>query len=130
MFSFLLRLLVWFGFIQPPRLVARFSESHPSLSSLAERDLVVVRSGSFTKWVCLRCPCGCGEKIALSLDKKRRPSWSVVVDWLGRPTVAPSVWQTKGCYSHFWIRKGAVEWCAGTGQPYSTRDHQHDADRI
>jgi uncharacterized protein DUF6527 len=113
----LLAPLAWLGWIQKPRFIARFAETHPSTQELVESDFVIVRSGGVTKWACFRCPCGCGEKIALSLVTQRRPSWRVFTDWLKRPTVEPSVWQRAGCYSHFWIRKGAVQWCPGSGQP-------------
>jgi hypothetical protein len=106
----ILLFLVWIGLIKKPRYLARYAEQHPSVSELANDDFVVVQSGGFTKWACFKCPCGCGQKIALSLEKDRRPSWSVVIDWLQRPTVAPSVHQLAGCLSHFWIRRGNVEW--------------------
>ncbi|WP_442869162.1 DUF6527 family protein [Bradyrhizobium sp. CCBAU 45384] len=109
----ILLLLVWLGLVKRPRYQARFAEQHPSASELADNDLVVVQSGGFTKWACFKCPCGCGQKIALSLQKDRRPSWSVVVDWLQRPTVAPSINQPAGCRSHFWIKRGDVEWAGG-----------------
>jgi hypothetical protein len=111
-------LLAALGLIPRPRFRARASQTNPPVSELGERDFVVVRSGDFLKWACFRCPCGCGEKISLSLAANRRPSWRVTTDWLSRPTVEPSVWQTAGCHSHFWIRKGAVQWCPGTGAPY------------
>jgi hypothetical protein len=114
----LLWLLAALGFVVKPRFLARTSETNPAKTELSESDFVVVRSGDFLKWACFRCPCGCGEKISLSLAANRRPSWRVSTDWFGRPTVAPSVWQRAGCYSHFWIRNGRVDWCPGTGEPY------------
>jgi hypothetical protein len=110
----ILLFLVWLGFIAKPRYLARYAEQHPSLSELTDDDFVIVRTGAFTKWACFKCPCGCNQKIALSLQTERRPSWTVVVDWLQRPTVSPSVHQLAGCLSHFWIRRGNVEW---TGSP-------------
>jgi hypothetical protein len=107
---FVLLFLVWLGLVKKPRYLVRYAESHPSVAELDDGDLVVVRSGSFTKWACFKCPCGCGQKIALSLQKERRPSWSVAVDCLQRPTISPSVHQLAGCLSHFWIKAGDVEW--------------------
>jgi hypothetical protein len=106
------------GFIAEPRFLARFAETNPAKEQLAETAFVIVRSGEFLKWACFRCPCGCGEKISLSLAAGRRPLWRVSTDQIGRPTVSPSVWQTAGCYSHFWIRNGRVDWCPGSGAPY------------
>jgi Family of unknown function (DUF6527) len=111
----LILFLIWLGLVERPRFLTRYATAHPKVSELAESDFVIVRAGNLTKWACFLCPCGCGKKIALSLVKERRPLWQVAVDWLWRPTVSPSVWQRAGCYSHFWIKKGAVEWCAGSG---------------
>ncbi len=89
--------------------------ANPSLDSLPGGQLVVVGDGRFHKWAYLRCPCGCGDPIMLSLSTTKRPSWRVRLDWLARPTLEPSVRQTGGCYSHFWLRAGCVEWCGDTG---------------
>jgi Family of unknown function (DUF6527) len=115
MLRWLLFILALLGLIQRPRFIARYANSHPTISQLSEEDFVVVRSGQFLKWAVFKCPCGCGDKIALSLGANRRPSWRVSLDWLKRPTVHPSMWQKDRCYAHFWIRNGAVEWCDGTG---------------
>jgi len=68
------------------------------------------------KWACLRCPGGCGEILLLSLNPTGRPRWTAAIDWLGRPTVQPSVKQLDGCRCHFWIRCGMVEWCSDSGR--------------
>lgn len=112
-----LLLLAWLGFIERPRFIVRRSSTHPNVNELSESDLVIVGAGPHLKWACFRCPCGCGEKIALSLAPERRPRWSVLADRLSRPTVDPSVRQTANCHSHFWIKKGQVEWCQDTGRP-------------
>lgn len=97
-------------------LLARSVDSQPSDEEIAAGEVVVVESGGVRKWACLKCPGGCGMKIALSLNPKRRPRWQIARDWLGRPTVAPSVHQQNECGCHFWIREGRVEWCPG-GRP-------------
>lgn len=117
MLRWLTLVLAWLGLIERPRFIGRYSQSHPKVSELSRTDLVIVRTGNLTKWACFRCPCGCGDKIALSLAMDRKPSWKVALDGLRRPTITPSVWQRDGCHSHFWIKKGAVEWCPGTGSP-------------
>ena len=120
--DFVLRWIAWLlsglGLAAKPRFRARVAETTPNIGQLADDDFVIVQSGDYLKWACFRCPCGCGEKISLSLATNRRPSWRITTDWLARPTVYPSVWQRAGCYGHFWIRKGAVDWCPGTGTPY------------
>jgi hypothetical protein len=56
------------------------------------------------------CPCGCKETISLSLIPTDRPSWRVQLPKSGLITLHPSVWRTKGCRSHFFIRGGRVVW--------------------
>jgi hypothetical protein len=60
------------------------------------------------------CPCGCGEVIQLSLLPRDSPSWSVALDRDGFATLSPSVWRTKGCKSHFFVREGSIVWCRPT----------------
>jgi hypothetical protein len=56
------------------------------------------------------CPCGCKEVVQLNLVLKYRPAWSVKPDKKGI-SLSPSVRRTAGCYSHFFLRKGQIEWC-------------------
>jgi hypothetical protein len=68
--------------------------------------------GSGSPWsAAMVCPCGCGEVIHISLLKEDSPSWTFNSDSNGMPTLSPSVWRTKGCRSHFFIRRGDVVWC-------------------
>lgn len=57
------------------------------------------------------CPCGCGETIHISLLLNDPPSWTLSSDRYGLPTLTPSVWRTKGCRSHFFLRQGTIVWC-------------------
>lgn len=107
--------------IEPVQLSVRVSAQYPDLATLLERTLYVVGGAGYQKWAYMVCPCGCGERIMLSLARKHRPHWQVEIDWLDRPTIKPSVWQTAGCYSHFWVKKGHVEWTADTGRPHKSR---------
>lgn len=104
-------LLVSLRFIRKPQYVAIFVTDNPAPGTLPRGQLVVV-GGNTWKWAYLLCPCGCGETIMLSLSPARRPSWKVKVDMLGRPTVYPSIHQTEGCRSHFWLRIGIIQWCS------------------
>ncbi|MGO9818139.1 MAG: DUF6527 family protein [Acidocella sp.] len=88
----------------------------PLDSEVPDGELVVVENGGLQKWACLKCPGGCGQKIALSLNPERRPRWRVWSDWFGRPSVEPSVHQKNACRCHFWIRRGQIKWCAD-GRP-------------
>jgi hypothetical protein len=42
--------------------------------------------------------------------KQERPSWNIRRHPDGTVTVTPSVWRTKGCGSHFIIRKSRIHW--------------------
>jgi hypothetical protein len=103
------------GWIPRTELVAVIGEDHPDQASLLPRVLHVVGGKDYQKWAYLKCPCKCGAVIMLSLATTRRPHWKVSIDWLNRPSVEPSVWQTDGCYSHFRINQGNVEWVKDTG---------------
>ncbi|WP_236000503.1 DUF6527 family protein [Bradyrhizobium uaiense] len=59
----------------------------------------------------MRCPCGCRQTIELLLIREAKPRWDLSVDPAGRPSLRPSVWVQTGCRSHFWLRRGRVEWC-------------------
>jgi len=105
----LLKVLAWTGVTPRPDLVSRFSPTHPTPEELKTGQLIIVRDGGLEKAACLRCPGGCGAKIVLLLSAKRWPTWKVQLDWLGRPTVEPSVRQLNDCRCHFWIRRGRVD---------------------
>lgn len=57
------------------------------------------------------CPCGCGDTIELNLLSQVRPRWKVDADSKRAVTLSPSVWRKKGCKSHFFVRRGRVDWC-------------------
>lgn len=59
----------------------------------------------------LICPCGCGDVIELNLLKQARPCWSVQEHQDGSVSIDPSVWRSKGCKSHFYVRHGRIDWC-------------------
>jgi hypothetical protein len=62
------------------------------------------------------CPCGCGDLIQLNLLKEASPYWSVRLSSDRSVSLFPSVWRSKGCRSHFFVRDGRVDWCRGTCQ--------------
>jgi hypothetical protein len=82
--------------------------------SLEKQRLYLI--GANSPWsAALLCPCGCGEVIQLSLLADDSPSWTVSLDADGLPTLSPSVWRTKGCRSHFFLRHGMIAWCREMG---------------
>jgi hypothetical protein len=78
-------------------------------------NLVVreVRDG-YEKWAHFKCP-RCAEHIQLPLAG--REHWTIRIDWLRRPTLSPSVWQTGSCQAHFFLRQGNIEWCVDSPSP-------------
>ena len=58
----------------------------------------------------LTCPCGCGEKIHLNLLPKGYPSWTYQKHKKGTISIHPSIWRTKGCRSHFFIKYNRIIW--------------------
>jgi hypothetical protein len=59
----------------------------------------------------LLCPCGCGAVIQLNLVEGTRPRWTAQIDGDGAVTLAPSVWRSSGCRSHFFLRRSRIEHC-------------------
>ena len=111
------RLLEKLRLIPPTEFVAIVTPDYPDTSALAPGIFHVVGDRHYRKWAYFTCPCGCDAPIMLSLSSTRRPQWRVEIDWLDRPSIEPSVWQTDGCCSHFFVRRGVIEWTADTGTP-------------
>lgn len=76
------------------------------------RRLYVAGENGYFWAAAMLCPCGCGDVIELNLLKKARPCWSVTEHPDGSVSVRPSVWRRQGCRSHFFLRRGHIEWCA------------------
>ena len=109
------RILIDLGVIPRPHLYGRIMDRHPTPDELREGILVLVKDSGHLKWACFRCPCGCGEKLQLSLNPSRRPRWIVTFDSFLRPTVSPSIHQLNACQCHFWIKRGMIQWCRDSG---------------
>jgi Family of unknown function (DUF6527) len=70
--------------------------------------LYVVGTRKIQKWATFLCPCGCRDRIELYLGPHRRPRWTIAFSRHGA-TLKPSVWQTRGCGAHFFVRDGRVD---------------------
>lgn len=86
-------------------------ETRPKDADISLKTVVVVGHRDLPKWALMRCPCGCGEMLTLSLMRKIKPYWQCETDTWGRVTLIPSVWKIDGCRSHFFLKKGKVVWC-------------------
>lgn len=62
-------------------------------------------------YLVMKCPCGCGTDMDLSLHKGLKPRWSVEFNMNGTISITPSIWRRYGCESHFFYKKGTVIWC-------------------
>ncbi|MCR8560879.1 hypothetical protein KXD93_24695 [Mucilaginibacter sp. BJC16-A38] len=84
--------------------------ARPDPAKITVKWITFVGTKGLLKWALLKCPCGCGEVLNLSLMKNYEPNWVVKFDSKSRVTLSPSVWKNDGCRSHFFIRKGKVIW--------------------
>ncbi len=78
---------------------------------LRKRTLYIVEEDGYEEQAVMVCPCGCGSTLQMNLLSDERPCWKVTRHADGTATLHPSVWRKKDCGSHFWFRKGRVQWC-------------------
>jgi len=76
---------------------------------LAAGKLVLVGTAEKQKWLRFKCPCGCGDVMALNLMAAHCPHWRAERHDDGSLTVHPSV-DSDNCGSHFWIRRSKIYW--------------------
>ncbi len=107
---------VGLGFIRRPELVSLLVSDHPMPATMQPGVIYIVGGPGYQKWAVFRCPRYEDEIIQLSLMANRRPRWTVTADFIGRPTIHPSVRQLDGSFAHFWVKEGRVEWCADSGR--------------
>jgi hypothetical protein len=83
------------------------SEESPDI--LRDETVYLIGEGANLWAAIIVCPCGCGEAIHLNLLEDSSPCWSVLQS--GKQiTIEPSIARQKGCRSHFFIRRGKIEW--------------------
>jgi len=70
----------------------------------------VVGEGDHVWQASLLCPCGCGETISLDLLQDSSPCWKLS-EVENLTTLRPSIRRVVGCRSHFFLRRGRIEWC-------------------
>lgn len=96
--------------LRPVNLSVVFVDTHPIHDELLENKVYIVKNNSISKWILMKCPCGCMDTITLSLMKTYRPNWKMSIDKKKRITLNPSIWKQEGCESHFFIIKNKVKW--------------------
>lgn len=78
--------------------------------TLRRRTLYIVQEDGFFEQAAMICPCGCKRTLHMNLLPDERPCWRVTRHEDGTATLSPSVWRKKDCRSHFWFRRGRVQW--------------------
>lgn len=76
-----------------------------------ENTLYITSEENELCYVLLKCPCGCGVNIDLSLIKGLKPRWTVEPHINGTVSITPSIWRKVGCRSHFFYKRGKIVWC-------------------
>jgi len=73
--------------------------------------IYIVQDDEFDEFAAMICPCGCRQVLYMNLLPDERPCWRITRHDDGTSTLHPSVWRKKECRSHFWFRRGRIEWC-------------------
>ncbi len=79
--------------------------------SLQPKVLYVLGEGKHLWSATMLCPCGCNATLQMSLQPEGRPRWVLTKESDGTVSLSPSVWRQIGCKSHFFFRKGVINWC-------------------
>lgn len=79
---------------------------------LEAKKIYVAGENRFLWFAALLCPCGCGAILQVSLLTDTRPRWCLTEHKDGTVSLHPSVWRVKDCRSHFFLRRGLIEWCS------------------
>ena len=77
---------------------------------IAPEHLYLVGEEACPWLAAMLCPCGCGVTIQLSLLPEDKPKWRAIRHFSGSASLRPSVWRTRGCRSHFFLRRGRILW--------------------
>lgn len=78
---------------------------------IADKTIYIVQEEGFYEYASMLCPCGCRTVLHMNLIPDTRPVWSVTWHKDGTISLHPSVWRQKTCKSHFWFKRGRVQWC-------------------
>jgi hypothetical protein len=109
--NFLANIWAWLcsWFIRPPLYSSVCVEEVPD--HLDPFTVYIAGEGEYVWFFAMLCPCGCDETVFLNAQKETRPRWKIESNE-GEPiSLSPSVWRKVGCQSHFFLRRGVIEWC-------------------
>ncbi len=92
-----------------PYKTIRVNESLPN--RLEKNVLYIVIEDDYSEQAAMICPCGCDSILHMNLLLDERPCWRVIMHEDKTASLHPSVWRKTGCKSHFWFKRGKIEWC-------------------
>lgn len=72
-------------------------------------DCAIVSRG-VPRTLVMMCPDGCGETIAVNLDRRIGKAWRKY-EQSNKLTIYPSVWRDTGCRAHFIVWNDRILWC-------------------
>lgn len=112
------RLLSWLSKLFGSFKTQLYAKQHVSdMPDSVDSKIIYIAGEGGHKWfVAMKCPCGCGETIQLSLEQDSSPKWKLSEHSDGTVSLSPSVWRNKRCLAHFWIKHSIVKWCPGSGK--------------
>lgn len=87
-------------------------------ATLRKNIVYVVLDDGEPWYLSLICPCGCKSVLHMNLLPDERPCWGVCDQKDGTVTIEPSIFRGVGCKSHFWVRRGKIEWCPKIDERY------------
>lgn len=95
-----------------PIYMAEFVEDDDDLPRQLKIHTVYIIGIKGNEWLAIMtCPCGCSCRLPLNLLQDEDPYWTWSVSPSGAATLSPSVWRKVGCRSHFFLRRGHIQWC-------------------
>jgi hypothetical protein len=80
-------------------------------TDVASNVVYIIGEKNYFWCAMMECPCGCEDLIHLNLIPEGHPKWSYSIHKSRTVSFHPSIWRIKGCKSHFFFKKGLVEWC-------------------
>ena len=78
--------------------------------TLKPRFIYIVENNGFPWQIVMICPCGCTKLLHMNLMREYKPYWRFEVNKRNKISLYPSIHRIVGCKSHFFIRKGKIQW--------------------
>lgn len=88
-------------------ILIELTEELPAESDHKEKTLYIEPSFA----AAMICPCGCKAILYMPINEKAQPRWDYSEGPNSEATLNPSINRMVGCKSHFWLKRGQIEWC-------------------